>query len=305
MIVLIITLLLAGLLAGTVNYFVNYIEIDFSKNEKELHQSEENPWWVHLLGYLVVGVSGALLTPLINAILENLKGISEIIDLDNEGILILFGYGLIFGYSATQLFSSLTKRIINVISNSKNLLKKSLEESENSIKSKDFVGKSYNQTSSLDNISSNGFSPSSLGLDNVTSKYGVMRDGCPHRGTDFGSSSTKKPFKAGVNGRVVEKNGGIWGTITIIPDHNKEFYIQYLHCSKINVKVGDSVTKDTIIGQTGEVGPVGRVNGIHLHLQIWKVEQPKYSCWNSNEKDILPKNILIRNFYDPETWDRG
>lgn len=134
MIVLIITLLLAGLLAGTVNYFVNYIEIDFSKSEKELLQREENPWWVHLLGYLVVGVSGAFLTPLINAILDNLKGISEIIDLNNEGILILFGYGLIFGYSATQLFSSLTKRIINVISNSKTLLRKSTGESEDSEK---------------------------------------------------------------------------------------------------------------------------------------------------------------------------
>lgn len=143
---------------------------------------------------------------------------------------------------------------------------------------------------------SRGFTMGKLGLVNVTAKFGEPRDGCPHKGTDFGSSGVEKDFKAGINGKVVDPLGGDWGTITIKPDHDSTSTVQYLHCSSIAVKVGDKVTRNQVIGKTGKKVPTGSpVTGIHLHLQVFKEEDPEYACWGTTK----------RNFYDPEKWDTG
>lgn len=141
-----------------------------------------------------------------------------------------------------------------------------------------------------------GFTVAKVGLDKITSPFGELRDGCPHKGTDFGSSGKEKDFKAGVKGKVIAPNGGDWGTIAIKPDHDSTVTIQYLHCSSIAVKVGDKVTKDTVLGKTGKKAPAGtNISGIHLHLQVFKNEDPAHECWDTPG----------RNFIDPETWDTG
>ncbi|TCC92190.1 M23 family metallopeptidase [Pedobacter frigiditerrae] len=146
-----------------------------------------------------------------------------------------------------------------------------------------------------DNKLNRGFTVAKVGLDKITAPFGEDREGCPHKGTDFGSSGKEKPFKAGVKGKVVEPLGGDWGTIAVKPAHDSTVTIQYLHCSSISVKVGAEVTKDTVLGKTGKKVPAGTdISGIHLHLQVFKNEAPDYACWGTG-----------RNFIDPETWDTG
>lgn len=142
-----------------------------------------------------------------------------------------------------------------------------------------------------------GFTPASLGLNNVTGKFGEPRNGCPHKGTDFGSGGIAKDFKAATNGKVIAPIAGDWGTITVKPFHDPESTVQYLHCSSIHVKIGDDVSKDTVIGTTGKTAPPGTsISGIHLHLQVFKSEPPAEPCWNDGSN---------RNFYDPELWNTG
>jgi hypothetical protein len=123
----------AGVLAGLVNFFANYVNLPFAK--PPALQDEEPPElksiiWVALIGYCVVGCAGAFLTYVIQAITEGgLKGLEwkagalkpEAASYD----LILFGYGLVFGYSTTRLLISLleklTKKIANLELNMKQL----------------------------------------------------------------------------------------------------------------------------------------------------------------------------------------
>ena len=123
----------------------------------------------------------------------------------------------------------------------------------------------------------------------VGDKYDTPRVPCNHSGVDYETNQVATPFKSAISGKVVAPIGGPWGTISIKPDGSNDL-VQYLHCSKINVNVGDNVTPQTVIGETGDVCPPGTCNGIHLHLQVVKpTGDPKYECWS-------------RNYVDPETW---
>ncbi len=51
----------------------------------------------------------------------------------------------------------------------------------------------------------------------------------------------------------------------VIIDHGDGIKSLYAHLSKINVKAGDEVTTDTILG---EMGATGRSFGDHLHLEV-------------------------------------
>ena len=119
-------LLLAGILAGLVNFFANYIILPFGKGTNTL---EEDPsklkdiWWFAVIGYAVVGCAGSFLTPLLNAIigtgLKGLEWVSENGKLQpkdpNYGY-ILFGYGLVFGYSTTRLLISILDALMKKMS---------------------------------------------------------------------------------------------------------------------------------------------------------------------------------------------
>ena len=113
------TLILSGLLAGLVNLFVNYLELPFPKADS----LNENEWpkprtfIIAIIGYSIVGIAGAFLTPLIDAIVNGLKGIYDISDPKNPKLneLVLFGYGLVFGYSTSSVLVSLLNSIIKKI----------------------------------------------------------------------------------------------------------------------------------------------------------------------------------------------
>lgn len=130
------TLLLAGVFAGLVNFFVSYIQIPFTKGNT---LDDEPPklkdiWWIAIIGYSVIGCAGAFLTPLLNVIIgTGLKGLEWVKDANNtyrpkdpNYFYILFGYGLVFGYSTTRLLVGLVDSLIKKVS----LLERRLRQNE-------------------------------------------------------------------------------------------------------------------------------------------------------------------------------
>lgn len=69
-------------------------------------------------------------------------------------------------------------------------------------------------------------------------------------------------------GTVVAVNQGRFGFGNyVIIDHGSGLKSLYAHLVKIEVKAGEKVEKDSILGL---VGSSGRSTGPHLHLQIWE-----------------------------------
>lgn len=121
---------------------------------------------------------------------------------------------------------------------------------------------------------------------------------CPHKGTDFSSNGKLLPFKAGIWGVVSEpwaSDGGTWGSVTVRDMKAPESVIQFLHCSKVDVKLGDLVAPWTQLGVTGKKN----TKDVHLHVHVIKdTNESQHKCWWTK-----PPNSYPRNFVNPETWD--
>ena len=117
-------------------------------------------------------------------------------------------------------------------------------------------------------------------LDNLSNRitcgYGGY-DG--HYGTDIGESSNFNsnivyPFEDGVVIKLENNwNEGMgkdpstlasYGNYVVI-QHSDNYWTRYAHLSSVNVEVGQSVTKNTILGI---IGKSGNVTGPHLHLEL-------------------------------------
>jgi murein DD-endopeptidase MepM/ murein hydrolase activator NlpD len=83
-----------------------------------------------------------------------------------------------------------------------------------------------------------------------------------HRGTDFHAPSGT-PVLAANDGEVIIAQGMFYEGNLVVIDHGQQFTTMYMHLSKIEVKVGERVTKGQRIGLSGATG---RVTGPHLHL---------------------------------------
>jgi len=98
-----------------------------------------------------------------------------------------------------------------------------------------------------------------------------------HKGIDIPNPYGTE-IKSVANGSI-EKTGFETGFgKTVIVTHQGSFKSRYAHLSKINVKEGDQIEAETILG---EVGNSGWSIGSHLHLEIY-----------SNETPLNPLNIL-------------
>jgi murein DD-endopeptidase MepM/ murein hydrolase activator NlpD len=83
-----------------------------------------------------------------------------------------------------------------------------------------------------------------------------------HRGTDFHAPSGT-PVLAANGGVVIIAQGMFYEGNLVVIDHGQQFTTLYMHFSKIEVHVGDRVTKGQRLGLSGATG---RVTGPHLHL---------------------------------------
>ena len=90
-----------------------------------------------------------------------------------------------------------------------------------------------------------------------------------HRGTDFHAPSGT-PVLAANDGEVIIAQGMFYEGNMVVIDHGQQFTTLYMHLSKIEVNVGERVTKGQRLGLSGATG---RVTGPHLHLSArWQGE---------------------------------
>lgn len=103
----------------------------------------------------------------------------------------------------------------------------------------------------------------------ITSRFGIRIDpflGTPamHTGIDF-RAPTGFPARATADGTVTMAgyNGGYGNMVEV--DHGNGITTRYGHLSKIEVKVGQVVSKGAVLGRTGSTG---RSTGPHLHYEV-------------------------------------
>jgi len=99
----------------------------------------------------------------------------------------------------------------------------------------------------------------------ISSRYGYRRSmGDFHTGVDF-AGPTGTPIYASDGGKVTYAGWkGNYGYCVFV-DHGNGYTTVYAHCSKLLVKVGQSVGKGETIAK---VGSTGRSTGPHLHFEI-------------------------------------
>jgi hypothetical protein len=114
----------------------------------------------------------------------------------------------------------------------------------------------------------------------ITSPFG-QRDGGPHYGVDIGVPSGT-PVVAVLDGDiVVVTNDGDYGNYIDVDHGNlggQRWTTRYAHLSKFNVKVGDSVKQNRVIGDSGGIpGAPGAGNseGQHLHFEVRLDDNPE------------------------------
>ena len=101
-----------------------------------------------------------------------------------------------------------------------------------------------------------------------------------HPGVDLTSPNGTPVFPV-ADGWVAWVTSSLWGYGKhLLVQHDKGIQSLYAHLSAINVKQGDTVTKDT---QLGAVGSTGWSAGNHLHLEIYQDSTP------INPLEVLPK----------------
>ena len=116
----------------------------------------------------------------------------------------------------------------------------------------------------------------------ISGRFGNQRvyDGtpkAPHSGMDI-AAATGTPVKAPADGVVTFANPGLYLTGgTVVLDHGHGISSNFLHLSRIDVKVGDVIKQgDTLAA----VGATGRATGPHLH-------------WGMNWFDVRIDPLLV------------
>lgn len=102
----------------------------------------------------------------------------------------------------------------------------------------------------------------------VTSKFGELRSGGKrHKGVDLVGQGSKHIYPIN-NGTVIHGgyDPGGYGNYVVVK-HDDSYWSLYAHMSKMYVKIGQSVSKTTILGVEGSTG---YSTGSHLHLEVRK-----------------------------------
>ncbi|PLX34401.1 MAG: hypothetical protein C0605_13665 [Hyphomicrobiales bacterium] len=121
----------------------------------------------------------------------------------------------------------------------------------------------------------------------ITSGFGARRDPfrrilAMHTGIDF-KGQIGRPIYAPAPGKVVRAGwmGGYGRTIEIL--HDNGISTRYAHLSRIEIAVGDQVSRGKLIGR---VGNTGRSTGAHLHYET-----------RINGKAVNPKRFMQAGRY--------
>ncbi len=124
----ILTLLVAGVLAGLVQYFVDFKKLATPEVQaSDLTEEEQINWWKKFFkehwqipAYIIIGIAGAALVPMFNAIvtLNGLENFEEYINCEKNcaihkwSFLVLLGYGIVLGYSAVRLLKNVATMLL-------------------------------------------------------------------------------------------------------------------------------------------------------------------------------------------------
>ena len=101
-----------------------------------------------------------------------------------------------------------------------------------------------------------------------------------HLGFDL-SDVQAAPVKAANSGKVVLAEPlGIYGNCVVI-DHGYGLQSIYGHLRQIDVKVGDSVAKEQVIGRSGETGLAGG-DHVHFSMQVDGVQVQPIEWWDAH-----------------------
>ncbi|MFO8047595.1 MAG: M23 family metallopeptidase, partial [Desulfosudaceae bacterium] len=126
-----------------------------------------------------------------------------------------------------------------------------------------------------------------------------------HMGVDLASVSNS-PVPAANTGRVLFAGRiGIYGR-TVILDHGLGLYSLYAHLSQIDVKSGEMVDKNDIIGRSGMTGLAG---GDHLHygMLVNQTFVNPVEWWDATwiENNITTKIKTARQMQQDGAWSSG
>lgn len=86
-----------------------------------------------------------------------------------------------------------------------------------------------------------------------------------HKGRDY-AAPYYSPIYAAASGKIAKVDYNYFRGNYVIVDHGHGLSTVYQHCSRINVKQGDSVFVGSKIA---EVGTTGISTGPHLHFEVW------------------------------------
>ncbi|WP_315807908.1 peptidoglycan DD-metalloendopeptidase family protein [Pseudomonas sp. C9-3] len=116
--------------------------------------------------------------------------------------------------------------------------------------------------------------PSNLVLDKpvngpLSSPFGLRRffngeERNPHSGLDF-AVPAGTPIKTPAAGKVILIGNYFFNGNTVFVDHGQGFISMFCHMSKIDVKLGDQLSRGGVVGR---VGATGRATGPHMHWNV-------------------------------------
>lgn len=94
--------------------------------------------------------------------------------------------------------------------------------------------------------------------------YGAKRDYGAHQGADF-TGARGTPVQSGAGAGVARVSRSEKGGNIVTIDHGGGVVTRYMHLDRVDVKNGQRVTGDTLLGS---VGMTGRSSGPHLHYEV-------------------------------------
>ena len=132
----------------------------------------------------------------------------------------------------------------------------------------------------------------------VTSKFGYRsvlntsagKTNPKHNGTDYGTNGKKLPQYAIEDGEVMTATRASDGALYVWVKYPRlGVKLLHYHLDNLNVKAGQKVNANTVLGNTGRTG---KATGIHLHLGVKRLSGGGYidpEKWSKEEYTAPPK----------------